>query len=236
MNYTLGITELSKDEFAVTGGKIYNDSAVPGSSGIFNFSMGGEVVRTDFAFTEPELPVIAGMTALPSAPKTIMAAAPFNGSVVRIDILTGKMDIIIKDKQLEPTKWAKTGVCAVKVGDDGYLYYAVQSQGTFGRVKITEKGDKAGDLESINISSNPGPEGGYMAFALDGKGHAYAVERPNKLMKIDIKGRKQKTLIKGDDLKNPSAVVISKDGKKLYITTIGDYATSAGGKIVEVDI
>lgn len=248
-----GIVEVAPDVFAVSGG-------IPSATNPFAFELGTakvflinfrdcgakhgqtKVPEVQKIAEMPDANILNGMTHLPAHPHIILTVDSVDGHIFRVDTSTGAVDVAIQDAKLAIGNGNATtplGANGIKV-HDGYLYFANSAQLFFGRVAITPEGNRAGDVEKI-VSVLDRATMAYDDFAITKDGTAYVATHPSYLSKITSDGKE--TIIVGADdqtiLYGPTSVILSRDGKKAYVTTGGaasDGVGTTGGQLVEVSL
>jgi hypothetical protein len=241
-----GIAQVAHDVFAVTGGisdiANYAWEAGTAQTAIINFKKceknGKPTVKT--VAKGGNTTMLNGMTALPKHPYIVLHAGSKEGNIFRTNTATGAFDIAFHDEKLGFSAGAPVplGINGLHVHGD-YLYFTNSAQQFFGRVKITDKGDRAGDIEEIaRVETVPGGAA-YDDFSLARDGTAYIGLHPHFLVKVTPDG-KQTVLVddSGDIvLAGPTSTALSKDEKTVYVVTGGTNEASGGrGQVVAVTL
>ncbi|KAH9884619.1 hypothetical protein F4778DRAFT_762888 [Xylariomycetidae sp. FL2044] len=253
-----GIARVGADKYAVTGG-VLNQTAM---------TFAPETVRVftvDFAVCDlggghgpaPVIETVApisaapgglnGMTALPALPHIVLSADSIQGAVYRTDTNTGQVDVAFQDDLLaatDPSSPIPLGVNGIHISG-GYLYWTNSQAIRFGRVPITQWGDRAGPMEILAELQRNATVRSFDDFAITAGHVAYAGLHPQRLQKIEPDGT-MTTLVDGnldDDsatvpqiLRGPTSVALRADGLAVYVTT-GGFTTeneNLGGQVVEV--
>lgn len=242
-----GIAEVAPDVFAVTGGMLNITS--------FSFVLGtGKVFLVDFRSCKapsdkptvqhiasiPDANILNGMVALPAYPHIILSVESVAGLLYRIDTSTGRVEVAFQDDKLglgNGPLFTPLGANGIKIHGH-YLYFANSNQKFFGRVKITARGDRAGDIEEIVGAPNP-TVNTYDDFAMSRDGTAYVSLHDSYLTKITPSGKQ--TIIAGGEsaavkLYGPTSAALKRDEKVVYVCTGGTTinGTVEGGQILEV--
>ncbi|KAK2684497.1 hypothetical protein QWA68_016520 [Fusarium oxysporum] len=242
-----GITEIAPDVFAVSGGNpVGSYSFQEGSLKVFvvdfvkgKKSHGKQTPVVKKIADVPNTEILNGMTHLPKHPHIILTADSVQGRIFRVDTKTGAVDIAFGDQKLAAGKDSSPplGVNGIKIYDD-YMYFTNSAQQFFGRIKITAKGDRAGDIEEIVTVADRSMA--YDDFAMARDGTAYVGTHPSYLSKITPDG-KQTILVGADNreiLFAPTSAALSRDERKAYVITEGASTMGGvnGGQVVEVTL
>ncbi|KAI2643387.1 hypothetical protein GGS21DRAFT_485906 [Xylaria nigripes] len=181
-----------------------------------------------------------GMVALPKYPRTILVADSWKGRIVRIDTINNTTEAAFEDAALQlGTNRTAPGVRGLNIRD-GHLYFTNSGQRTYGRFPIDDQGCKTGDVEILaHLDANDESVASYDGFSFDSEGNAFVAVHPGSIHKIAPNGS-QTMFVGGADSKflEPTSVVISDDGKSMYVSTGGrntGYPIS-GGQIMKVQI
>lgn len=237
-----GIDEVAPNVFAVSGGighpeipfSFVEGSALVATVEIDPYSVKAPIVKV--VARAPDALLLNGLAALPHAPSTVLSIDSIGGRIFRTNIKTGDIDVAFQDDlftygpepQLIPL--GGNGIVYQK----GYLYFTNTEEQLFGRVKVTAKGDRAGEIEEI-FRLPEGNFGIFDDFALSKKGVAYVTTHWDSLTAVTLDG--ESTVLIGPDthdvvLESPTSAVLSKDEKTLYIVTGG--LDGAGGQVVSL--
>ncbi|KAI8626147.1 hypothetical protein F5Y19DRAFT_228225 [Xylariaceae sp. FL1651] len=238
-----GITELTPSKCAVAAGILGNLNFTDSSSSVWliDFGIGTDEGQPSvtLAANIPEANILNGIVSLPKYRDVILAIDSIQGVMYRINTTLGKVDVAFEDKLLGlgDTPVFPLGANGIKI-HDGYLYFAQSAQQFFGRVRISDIGDKVGDIEKI--VSTPGGFLAYDDFVMTKGGVSYVTMHPNGVAKITRDG-KQTVLYDADDIPNlrePTSAALSWDETKLYVTTGGNQTDEQvyGGQIVEIEL
>jgi hypothetical protein len=231
----VGIAEIAHDVFAVGGGALLPEGFgfVKGSMKVFKVDMKERAVN--IVADLPDTVGLNAISALPGSPGVVLGADSKAGRILRIDTTTGRVDAVITDTLLAPSpdpNIVPIGVNGIKIRGD-HLYFTNSGLGFFGRIKITARGERDGQIERIAGIENPSFTHAYDDFDMDkgSRPNAYVTLHSNAVQKIAADGT-QTLLVGGGDselLNGPTSVAVSRDGRKIYIST-------AGGQVVEVVI
>lgn len=230
-----GIREIAHDVFTVTGGPL----GATGFMGLraFNVTLSGSrtAIVTETA-SVPDTAMLNGMAKLSRDPAVILVADSFRGEIVRINTVSGTVDVAIKDKLFRPTAAVSLGINGLEVLGD-HLYFTNSGQGIFARIKINLDGSKVNGSEAeilARIPGTPSRQNFYDDFAVretrEGKLEALVATQANSIYHI-LDGKQSLFLGGGNStlLKVPTRSLYSKNGKKLYVVT-------GGGQVVEADL
>ncbi|KAI1114215.1 hypothetical protein F5Y14DRAFT_451187 [Nemania sp. NC0429] len=192
----------------------------------------------------PNTASMAGMAALPKHPRTILAADPIGGRVLRVDTADSCVSVAFEHAALKPGDGrdasARGGVRGLEIRD-GHLYFTNAAKATFGRVPIDANGTSTGDVEILASlgQGHDAADGGisYGDFGFDKEGNAFVAVRPSSIHKITPRGV-QSVFAGGADSNflEPTSVVVSGSGKSVYVSTAGrdtGYPIS-GGQVLKV--
>ncbi|VUC25179.1 unnamed protein product [Clonostachys rosea] len=241
-----GIAEVAKDVFAVSGGisDVANYAFEAGTAQIAIVSFkkcekdGKPTVKT--VAKGGNTTMLNGMTALPKHPHIVLHAGSKEGNIFRTNTATGTFDIAFQDEKLGVSANASVplGINGLHVHGD-YLYFTNSAQQFFGRVKITETGDRAGDIEEIAHVGTVSGGAAYDDFSLARDGTAYIGLHPHFLVKVTTDG--EQTVLVDDSgdivLAGPTSTALSKDEKTVYVVTGGTSEASGGkGQVVAVTL
>lgn len=230
-----GIRETAHDVFAVTGGPL----GATGFVGLRTFSVtlsGTQTATVTETASVPDTAMLNGIAKLPRDPAVILAADSFRGEIVRINTVSGKVDVAIKDALFRPTTAVSLGINGLDVLGD-HLYFTNSGQGIFARIKINPDGSKVNGSEAeilARIPGTPSRQNFYDDFAVwetrEGKLEAFVATQANSVYHI-LDGKQSLFLGGGNStwLKVPTRSLYSKNGKKLYVVT-------GGGQVVEADL
>ncbi|KAG4274963.1 hypothetical protein FPRO04_08971 [Fusarium proliferatum] len=234
VNALSGIAEVGQDVFAVTGG-IFEGMYQNNTMNLSLLKFDGDSFSISTVFQKSKYGPVNGISALPRHKHIILAADAERGEILRIDTITGHVEVAIKDKALAPVPGGPfpVGVNGIKIFND-YLYFTNTAHRSFNRVKIDDMGNKLGDFEvlaKLEKGSPYAPDD----FAMDRHGNAYVVYWQDRVVKI-TQGGKQTILLDGL-LAGPSSATFSNDGKTLYVVTSGQNNLAvSGGQLVEVKL
>ncbi|KAM0426405.1 hypothetical protein ACHAPT_008452 [Fusarium lateritium] len=241
VNALTGITPVGKDVFAVAGSLLNVDEGQfhDGSMKIalVNFQKSGksagDTASVKVIIQGTDLGPVNGLTTLPRHQHIILGADSRRGIIVRIDTVKRTAENVFQDDLLTPVPDPSftMGVNGIKIFKR-HLYFTNTARRIFGRVKIDQFGNKAGDIEIIAqlpSGSTAAPDD----FVMDKHGNAYAAFWPDSFVKITPDGELV-TIVEGV-LASPTSSAFSKDGRSLYVVTAGEGSeTVSGGQVVEV--
>ncbi|KAH8892230.1 hypothetical protein GQ53DRAFT_746174 [Thozetella sp. PMI_491] len=241
---TTGIAQTAPDQFVIMGGYL-NQSAfryVDNKYNVyvlhFNDCHGTTAtIRNVFSATG----FVNGIAALPGYPDIVLAADSSSGEINRVDVAKGITETVLQDSRLNYTSSSPLpmGVNGIKVYD-GHIYFTNSGLQTFGRIPMSADGRTFGDLEIIAKIQAAGSLVTFDDFVIDSHGTTYVGTQWTGLTKISPSGE-QVLVVGGDNsttLLGPTAAALSRDEKRLYITTAGLAfgAPVAGGQIVVVEL
>jgi sugar lactone lactonase YvrE len=241
VNTLTGIAEIARDLFAITG-SIWslNTGFEPGSLKVAlvdfqncNEESGEELPSVNVISEGTDITLLNGMTKLPRHSHILLSAASATGEIWRVNTATKLLEVAFQDVELtpDPVGLYPAGVNGVEILN-GYLYYTNTGRGTFGRVKIDEFGNKAGDVQVVARLPG-GPASAPDDFALGRDGTAFVAIWPNFLVKISPGG--EQTVLVNNTIINPTSVALQRDAEILYVVTAGQETEPVvGGQLVEV--
>lgn len=258
-----GIAEVECDLFAVAlGNRSYHKQVHPGTWSVWTVDLRGEDhIKVHKVTDIPEAHYLEGMTALPSSPGCILSAESAMGLIYRIDVFTGKYEVVIDNSYMKPARDAVVplGVNGVHIlqhrrgrrshwhhREQEYLYFTNTFTTPFlGRIPIHADGTAAREVEVIVAHAPDDLEAD--DFALDWEGNAWVTtDSGNSIFKIDIQEGKLAKVIGGEDEQVVAGADscafgrTEKDRKTLYITTTGGIVVPGpdgvvGGKVMAMD-
>jgi len=238
----LGVTPLDRGLFAIVSGTLSPTTPnrfVPGSFQIHIVSPSTPKPLVS-SISIPHYEFLNGLTTLPKHPHVILAADSFAGEILRIDTRSGAVTTAFASPALgfgNTTEGFLIGVNGVRIHDE-YLYFTNSRLGTFSRVRVDGEGFPVGGAKAKVeiVATLPGFEDGahlWDDFDFDGEGNAYVTAHPGSLIKVLVgKGGKLETVVNGEvdgKLTAPTAVVVGKGGRVLYVT-------SMAGVVVKVEL
>ncbi|KAL2692402.1 hypothetical protein Neosp_002809 [[Neocosmospora] mangrovei] len=241
VNALTGITPVGKDVYAVAGSNLDTETAQfhNGSMKIalVSFEKCGKSAKdtasVDVIIEGTDIGPVNGITTLPRHQHIVLGADSTRGKIVRIDTIKRTAEDAFQDDLLAPVPDPSypLGVNGIKIFKN-HLYFTNTAQRIFGRVKIDQFGNKAGDSEIIAqlpAGSAAAPDD----FVIDKHGNAYVAFWTNSLVKITPDGERV-TILEGV-LASPTSSALSKDGRSVYVGTAGRGSeTVTGGQVVEV--
>jgi sugar lactone lactonase YvrE len=235
------------DHYAVTGGKHTLFAFERGSMKVYIVSIAsGRVVDT---ISVPDTTMMNGLVSIPSRKSILLSADSLAGRILRVDTFTRKVSVAFLDPELGPPPEGsgfQFGVNGIRIRDQ-YLYFTNSGRGTFGRVRIDDKGNKVGEVEIIARLSTPtSMSNAYDDFDFDREGNAYLSLHSSTVIKVSPSG--QQTIFAGGPgtdacdpavlLRDPTSLALNVDGKFIYISTGGNGNWGCdqvlGGQIFEV--
>ncbi|KAI1736607.1 hypothetical protein F4680DRAFT_451696 [Xylaria scruposa] len=196
-------------------------------------------VTLDHTVAVPGTQSMAGTAALPKHPRTILTADAVGGRILRVNTGDHSVSVAFEHAALEPTDGENAkGVNGLKICDD-YLYFTNSAQKTFGRFHIDENGSNTGDVEILACLDDM-PDGvSYGDFGFDSAGNAFVAVHPSSVHKITPEGA-QSIFAGGvnSTFLEPTSVVVSNDGKSIYISTAGIDSgfPVTGGQVLKVQL
>ncbi|KAI0403954.1 hypothetical protein F4802DRAFT_598575 [Xylaria palmicola] len=210
---------------------------------VIRLATGGDVnVTVDRTVAVPDTPSMEGMAALPNHPSTILGADAIGGRILRVDTADSSVSVAVEHEALKPgdkNDATARGVKGLKV-QDGYLYFTNAARITFGRFPIDENGTNTGDVEILAcLDDMPDESAAYGDFSFDSEGNAFVAVHPSSIHRITPDGA-QSVFAGGANstFLEPTSVVLSNNGKSLYISTAGEdtgYPIS-GGQLLKVQV
>jgi outer membrane protein assembly factor BamB len=236
-----GIAEIAPYTYAITGGiesEQFRFIELSGRAFTVTFDPSGtKPADVKLVAQDIDAGILNGMVALPAHPRKILSMDSLTGRILRIDTITGTVEVAVQDELLLPGDPA----AAVPLGGnglgirDGYLYFTNSERQLFARFAIDEYGSKIGEIEEIYRL----PEGSSLAFDdfdLAEDGTAFITQQQESVIQLTPDG--EVTILVGPDdevsVDSPTAPLLSADGKTLYIVT-GGLATG-GGQVVAVKL
>ena len=156
----------------------------------------------------------------------------------RINTDSSAADIAFQDDELD----IGNGPLTLPIGGNGlkiyhgYLYLSNTNQKFFGRMRITDHGDRTCNIEKI--AELPPNNVGYDDFSITKDGTTYIAVHNSELIKITEDGKQ--TVIAGNGnglpLYNPSSAALSRSERSVYVSTEGETinGTTQGAQVVEV--
>ncbi|KAK4223933.1 hypothetical protein QBC38DRAFT_486591 [Podospora fimiseda] len=246
----LGIAPLGNHHYAISTCILDNLSFFPNTSAIRIISLAPHSTKATqiSVIPVPDTLILNGMISLPKHPEILLIAGSAEGRILRVNTVTKRTEIIIADELF--TFGNRTdfpfGINGLRIRER-YLYFTNTAKGLFGRFEINEYGDKVGQIEVLyELEGETGLENAFDDFEFDKEGNAYVGLHADRIMRLR-KGRKGKwegeVIIDGGDgdgdgkmrLKGPTAVVVGKGGKELFVTTSGQVdGIREGGQVVRV--
>lgn len=247
----VGIAELYPDIFYVVAGNttfLAGNTSAPIAWAIYELDItkGPTAAKTAKIADFPNAQILNGVTALSKEAGTILVADTGTGVAYRLDVRTGKADVVIDDPTMKegPVSPFRIGVNGLKMRN-GELYFTNTEQGLLVRIPIKANGVAAGPPVVLSRDVLGADD-----FTLDPVGNAFITVYPeNNLAFVDSNGGK-KTILAGAPLQEPWVLAgptavqfgrLSGDRKSLYITTSAGLAfgvnnATLGGTLSRVDL
>lgn len=232
----LGITEISRDVYAVGGGRVFlgNATTVPGSFTVWKVDMRSRRVSVSKIAKVLESGLLNGMAFLDNGNHTLLVADSDKHVIWRVNMRTGAYSVALADETMLPAAGAPIpiGVNGVEVRG-GFVYYTSSTKGLLCRVPVDATGSATGPFEILATWTFVDD------FILDAGGTAYitAIDtneivraRPDGTTSV-IAGGLNSTFVAG-----PTAVQFGrtrKDLDTLYITTSGAQVFPVNGTFTE---
>jgi len=242
-----GITEVSPDVFAVAVGNfsIATASSVKGSFSVwkvdFNSNIeeqSGNVEPTVAKVVDiPEAVFLNGMETLTGCNDKILVADSGLGAVWKVDVSSGKYEIVIQIPEMSPPATAK-----LQIGINGlhllnkYLYWTNSDANTLYRAKVGQGGSLVPGATAEPVANS----GTFMDdFIFDDGGNAWIAANPANLLLVvtaddklvTVDGSQYQLTVAGD-----TACRFGRrqtDRKTLYVVTDGGLANPVNGTVVE---
>ncbi|KAI0859450.1 hypothetical protein F4860DRAFT_515874 [Xylaria cubensis] len=237
-----GFAALGDGLYAVIGGGAppQSSSEGPMQVHVIRVDTEGDVnVTVDHTVAVPGTRSMDGTAALPKHPRTILTADAIGGRILRVNTDDHSVSVAFEHAALEPTDGENAkGVNGLEIRDD-YLYFTNSAQKTFGRFRIDENGTDTGDVEILACLDDMPDSVSYGDFGFDSAGNAFVAVHPSSVHKITPEGA-QSIFAGGvnSTLLEPTSVVVSNDGKSIYISTAGIDSgfPVTGGQVVKVQL
>ncbi|KAK3984453.1 hypothetical protein QBC44DRAFT_336965 [Cladorrhinum sp. PSN332] len=252
----LGIAPLGNHKYAIATGILGDLVFVHGTGNIRIISLppNAQTAKQIDVIPVPDTWILNGLIALPAKPHILLSADSTEGRILRINTQTRQADVAFADPLLDANNHPvlPLGVNGIRIRD-GYLYFTNSARGIFGRVKIDQEGNKTGNVEVLyQLVGETGFENAYDDFVLDERtGDAYVTWHDRSLVRLRRQGRtwRQEVIVGRTDgigsvgeagavvLKAPTAVILGKGGRELFVTTAGQVnGTRVGGQVVRVEL
>ncbi|KAI0112278.1 hypothetical protein GGR51DRAFT_508720 [Nemania sp. FL0031] len=236
-----GVVRIGADKFAFSGGvrgnfMYTNETLYTVDFGHTN-SSGAPTVA--IAATLPDAVFLNGISALPASPHVVLLADSNLGCLWRVDTTTGAVDKVITDPAfaIPANVTTRIGINGLKIRE-GYAYFTNTGAGVFGRIPITETGERAGDVEIIR-SAAAGISWDDFEIAADG--NAYIAQGPGAVLRVTPDGQASFAVGSANStaLIGPTSISIPRPGKA-YVTTRGGVVGSGtyqySGQVFEISI
>ena len=194
-------------------------------------------VTLNHVVTVPDTVHISGIAALPRNPRTILAADPIGGRILRINTSENIVSVAFEHAAPKPKSQGNAtanGIKGLKIRGD-HLYFTNSAQRLFGRFLIDANGTNVGD---VNILARlDGNDASYDDFGFDNDGNAFVAVHPSSIHKITPEGAQ--TIFAGganSTFLEPTSVVVSNSGKAIYFSTAGKDTgfPISGGQVLRV--
>lgn len=236
-NMAAGIIQVAPDVYAIAGGTI-NRTAFTFEDGkicVINMKNcgpdgDGKLLPVRVAATLPDAKLLNGVTQLPDQPHIILAVDSLGSVIWRVNTVNGKVDVAIRDELLGPisgTPFLPVGVNGAQIRD-GYLYFSNTSRQIYARVKITQFGDKDGDVEILTRLKD---DHTLDDFQFANNGSAYIATPDDQIGRIDPDNSFH-VFTSNPAFETITSVRLSSDNKMLYATTAGsDTGNQLGGQV-----
>lgn len=255
INAIPSMVEIRPDVFYCLGGMI----AVPGAGIWGTFSVWELDLRSHNKLkksqtglrqltTFPNNGLPAALVPIPGVPNKVLVADSQLGIIMRVDVVTGEKETIIKDKSMEPPAWAPLPAGMIQIIlHKGYLYYSLIFEALLYRIRLTEDGylypgavgELVAPVHAVSVDKfTIGPEGYDDLWA--------ATDADNRLVHVSPDGNV--TFVAGaPDEKTLLGSVAAAFGKApgeekiLYVGTCGGFdnplegSVTEGGKLVAID-
>ncbi|KAJ2979723.1 hypothetical protein NQ176_g3081 [Zarea fungicola] len=238
----LGISETSKDVFAVVAGNVsLTTGGTPASFAIWKVSLedygNAQVAKVT---SIPDAIFLNGMTALQPGTNAVLVSDCSQGVVYRVNVVTGKYSVVLRDATFQPPPNAPLpiGVNGIRLHGQS-LYYANTFKQLFGHIPIDTRTGAATGAAVAKGTAFPVDD-----FAIDTYGNAFvAAGTINEVFKILPNGDTE--LVAGNTnselVEGATSAVFGRtwaDKRVLYVTTSGGQASilnglsTEGGKVV----
>ncbi|KAK3990803.1 hypothetical protein QBC44DRAFT_238478 [Cladorrhinum sp. PSN332] len=253
-----GVVALGNNKYAVTTGIVGpNFEFINGSAAAHVISLlpGASSATILDTIPIPDTINVNGLVALPSHNANserhiLLSADSRGGRVLKINTVTRTSSVAFTDPLLGgnpniTTSIGITGVNGLSLrngGRDGYLYFTNSAQGTYGRVKVSNQGNKIGSVEIIStIATPPGQENFFDDLAVTKSGEGYVTWQTDKFIRVGRNGAQTVVLGPGVGdvvLRYPTAAKLGVSGREVYVATGGIDALGnmLGGQVVKVSI
>jgi sugar lactone lactonase YvrE len=235
----LGITEMAPDVFVFVAGNfsVARSAPDPASYSVWQIDLNhdakcrkiSEIARL------PEASFLNGMTALDRREGTVLISDSVRGVVWRLNIRTGKYEVVLEDVTMKPIQDAPLilGINGIRIFQD-YVYYVNAIKGLFCRTRIDLSTGKASGPYEILAADVFGDD-----FAMSNNGVAFITENgQNSLVRVDadrtrsvVAGGLHSTLIAG-----ATSAAFGRtwmDQNILYVTAAGGQAAPVNGTYIE---
>jgi hypothetical protein len=239
----LGIAEVSPDVFTVVVGNfsLVTVSSVKGSYSIwkvdFNSNIKDNVEPTVTKAADiPEAVFLNGMEPLTGSDNEVLVADSGLGAVWKVDVCSGKYEIVIQIPEMSPPATAKLqiGINGLHLFN-GYLYWTNSEASSFYRAKVDQGGSLAPGATAELLYS-----GTFMDdFIFDDRGNAWIATNPANLLLVVTADDKVVTVDGSQDQLTVAGVTACRFGRRqtdrkiLYAVTDGGLAAPVNGTVVE---
>jgi hypothetical protein len=230
----LGITEMAPDVFVFIAGNfsIARAASDPASYSIWqiDFNRGGICEKVSAIERLPEASFLNGLTVLNHREGTVLMSDSVRGLVWRLDIWTGKYEVVLEDVSMKPAEGMLLvlGINGIRIRDD-YLYYINALKGLFCRVRIDKSTGKASGQYEILETDLTGDD-----FTFAENGDAFITENGgNSLIRVGIDG--SRSLVAGGLNSTVVAGATSAAFGRTWLDRGLVYVTTSGGQVVPVN-
>jgi hypothetical protein len=149
-NTGFGMAELKPNTYAVNIANFNQSSGLGKDCEVYFVDLNNNKTKVKLIASFPDAGLLNGMAALDA--HTVLIADSHKASVVRLDVDSGKYKTIMTDNLTMGTSknegGTQNGINGVHIEGE-YFYYSNGESGSINRVKIDEKGYKAGPYETI---------------------------------------------------------------------------------------
>lgn len=236
----LGITELTPDVFAfITGNFSFPAGGVAKSFSIWTVAIHNQDYKYAKVADIPDATFLNGLATLNAG--AVLASDSTNGVVYRVDLKSGKYEVVLDDASFKPPAAAPIaiGINGLRIHEE-YAYYTNTFGQLFGRVRIDADGRACGAYEII-ASNFVGDD-----FAITPAASYITGNFQNVVTKVDVAGKV--SVVAGNINSTLVAGATSaqfgrtwRDKNVLYVVTNGGELSpvngfSEGGKVVALDV
>ncbi|KAI1101672.1 hypothetical protein F4804DRAFT_315212 [Jackrogersella minutella] len=241
-NSTTGITETNPDTFVVAAAFMRGPATpCPNTTSFWELKFGREIqeVEARRIMHAPQAGLINGIASIPGTQPAVLAADGLLGLISRVDVTTGRYEIVLDIPELKPVAGRPLyiGANGLKV-QDGFVYWSNTGRVSLYRFRIDDKGYpiKGSDVEKVATVEGAS---GVDDFAFDKEGNIWVATDINNTIVTIRKGGFQ-TVAVGSTTEltvgGDTAVGFGRtlmDKHILYVTTAGGAAAPINGTIIE---